>query len=249
MDKAVSHFSASEAEIELTQDEDVLDTWFSSGLFPFSPLGDEALVCSLRSRRSSTLLLLPSSSAFTFAPLPEELSCFQSASFSLPPSAPHFVLPATFLFATALSDQDESRLSLPLQAILYAGSPYTKAVSSCLDRPNPHGTFCRLARREQPRLHGMAPHDAAGDRAGARPSHFCRSVRAASVNARERCYPCKHIEVPQSRVASASSPHRPPALHALHCAQCCSVSGHSLLLGGAHGHVLPAADRQAALQG
>mmetsp|Transcript_50255 Transcript_50255/g.108900 ORF Transcript_50255/g.108900 Transcript_50255/m.108900 type:complete len:1012 (-) Transcript_50255:422-3457(-) len=39
MDKAVSHFSASEAEIELTQDEDVLDTWFSSGLFPFSPLG------------------------------------------------------------------------------------------------------------------------------------------------------------------------------------------------------------------
>ena len=27
------------SEIELRQDEDVLDTWFSSGLFPFSVLG------------------------------------------------------------------------------------------------------------------------------------------------------------------------------------------------------------------
>ena len=26
-------------EIQLTQDEDVLDTWFSSGLWPFSVLG------------------------------------------------------------------------------------------------------------------------------------------------------------------------------------------------------------------
>ena len=31
--------AASESDIVLEQDEDVLDTWFSSGLFPFSPLG------------------------------------------------------------------------------------------------------------------------------------------------------------------------------------------------------------------
>jgi valyl-tRNA synthetase len=29
----------SESEVELAQDEDVLDTWFSSGLFPFSVFG------------------------------------------------------------------------------------------------------------------------------------------------------------------------------------------------------------------
>lgn len=31
--------NVTEAEISLTQDEDVLDTWFSSGLFPFSVFG------------------------------------------------------------------------------------------------------------------------------------------------------------------------------------------------------------------
>ena len=38
--KAAKKFSVKNmSEIELRQDEDVLDTWFSSGLFPFSVLG------------------------------------------------------------------------------------------------------------------------------------------------------------------------------------------------------------------
>jgi len=37
--KAMAKHGCAEAELELTQDEDVLDTWFSSGLFPFSTLG------------------------------------------------------------------------------------------------------------------------------------------------------------------------------------------------------------------
>ena len=38
--KAAKKFSVKKmSEIELRQDEDVLDTWFSSGLFPFSVLG------------------------------------------------------------------------------------------------------------------------------------------------------------------------------------------------------------------
>ncbi len=35
----VTHTTAQAAEITLKQDDDVLDTWFSSGLFPFSTLG------------------------------------------------------------------------------------------------------------------------------------------------------------------------------------------------------------------
>jgi valyl-tRNA synthetase len=37
--KAAEKFNVSENEITLEQDEDVLDTWFSSGLFPFSVFG------------------------------------------------------------------------------------------------------------------------------------------------------------------------------------------------------------------
>ncbi|KAJ6217790.1 hypothetical protein RDWZM_008947 [Blomia tropicalis] len=37
--KAAEQFNVSEDQIELTQDEDVLDTWFSSGLFPFAIFG------------------------------------------------------------------------------------------------------------------------------------------------------------------------------------------------------------------
>jgi len=37
--KAAARFKVSESEITLEQDPDVLDTWFSSGLFPFSVLG------------------------------------------------------------------------------------------------------------------------------------------------------------------------------------------------------------------
>lgn len=37
--KAAARFKVPEAEVELEQDPDVLDTWFSSGLFPFSVLG------------------------------------------------------------------------------------------------------------------------------------------------------------------------------------------------------------------
>jgi valyl-tRNA synthetase len=36
---AAKKFNVDESKIELSQDEDVLDTWYSSGLFPFSTLG------------------------------------------------------------------------------------------------------------------------------------------------------------------------------------------------------------------
>ena len=36
---AAKRFSVDASKIELTQDEDVLDTWFSSGLFPFATMG------------------------------------------------------------------------------------------------------------------------------------------------------------------------------------------------------------------
>ena len=38
MEKAATRLGVSVDEVELEQDPDVLDTWFSSGLFPFSPL-------------------------------------------------------------------------------------------------------------------------------------------------------------------------------------------------------------------
>jgi valyl-tRNA synthetase len=37
--KAADRFKVSVDKITLRQDEDVLDTWFSSGLFPFSIFG------------------------------------------------------------------------------------------------------------------------------------------------------------------------------------------------------------------
>lgn len=37
--KAAAQFACAEDIIELAQDEDVLDTWFSSGLYPFSVMG------------------------------------------------------------------------------------------------------------------------------------------------------------------------------------------------------------------
>lgn len=39
LDKAAQRFNVSKDKIRLAQDEDVLDTWFSSGLFPFSSFG------------------------------------------------------------------------------------------------------------------------------------------------------------------------------------------------------------------
>jgi len=38
LQNAVSKFNIDESKITLIQDEDVLDTWFSSGLLPFSSL-------------------------------------------------------------------------------------------------------------------------------------------------------------------------------------------------------------------
>ena len=37
--KAAKRFNIDKSKIRLKQDEDVLDTWFSSGLFPFSIFG------------------------------------------------------------------------------------------------------------------------------------------------------------------------------------------------------------------
>lgn len=39
LEKAAKKFNVPKENIELRQDEDVLDTWFSSGLFPFSVFG------------------------------------------------------------------------------------------------------------------------------------------------------------------------------------------------------------------
>jgi valyl-tRNA synthetase len=39
LNKAAERFNISKDKIRLTQDEDVLDTWFSSGIFPFSSFG------------------------------------------------------------------------------------------------------------------------------------------------------------------------------------------------------------------
>ncbi len=36
---AAKKFAVAESQVELQQDEDVLDTWFSSGLFPFATMG------------------------------------------------------------------------------------------------------------------------------------------------------------------------------------------------------------------
>jgi valyl-tRNA synthetase len=39
LQKAISKFNVPKEKITLKQDEDVLDTWFSSALFPFSIFG------------------------------------------------------------------------------------------------------------------------------------------------------------------------------------------------------------------
>ncbi len=39
MQKAAKKFMVDKSKITLSQDEDVLDTWFSSGLFPFAVFG------------------------------------------------------------------------------------------------------------------------------------------------------------------------------------------------------------------
>ena len=43
--KAAERFGVSKDKITLKQDEDVLDTWFSSALFPFSVFGWPDNVC------------------------------------------------------------------------------------------------------------------------------------------------------------------------------------------------------------
>lgn len=50
LEKAIKKFGVDKDKIVLKQDDDVLDTWFSSGLFPFSIFGwpDEVFIlCSL----------------------------------------------------------------------------------------------------------------------------------------------------------------------------------------------------------
>ncbi len=39
MEKAAKQFKVDKEKVKLTQDDDVLDTWFSSGLFPFAIFG------------------------------------------------------------------------------------------------------------------------------------------------------------------------------------------------------------------
>lgn len=48
LDKACKKFGVPSSKITLKQDEDVLDTWFSSGLFPFSIFGwPDEVMCHL----------------------------------------------------------------------------------------------------------------------------------------------------------------------------------------------------------
>jgi len=54
--KAASRFSVSESSISLRQDEDVLDTWFSSGIFPFSIFGWPEKTSDLKTFYPGTIL-------------------------------------------------------------------------------------------------------------------------------------------------------------------------------------------------
>ena len=54
--KARELHGCTDAELELTQDEDVLDTWFSSGLFPFSCLGWPDQTADLKAWHPTSLL-------------------------------------------------------------------------------------------------------------------------------------------------------------------------------------------------
>ena len=57
MAEAVEKYGCAAADLALDQDEDVLDTWFSSGLFPFSCLGwPDASHADLKAWHPTTLL-------------------------------------------------------------------------------------------------------------------------------------------------------------------------------------------------
>ena len=57
MAQAVAKYECASSDIKLEQDEDVLDTWFSSGLFPFSCLGwPDAKSADLQAWHPTTLL-------------------------------------------------------------------------------------------------------------------------------------------------------------------------------------------------
>jgi len=51
--KAAEKFNVDPSKVSLQQDEDVLDTWFSSALFPFSTLGWPNQVSSIFNRIES----------------------------------------------------------------------------------------------------------------------------------------------------------------------------------------------------
>lgn len=55
-EKAATKFAVPKEQIELAQDEDVLDTWFSSGLFPFSIFGWPEQTADLKAFYPGTLL-------------------------------------------------------------------------------------------------------------------------------------------------------------------------------------------------
>jgi len=56
MSKACKLLSSSEEDVLLEQDDDVLDTWFSSGLFPFSVFGWPENTADLKAFYPTTLL-------------------------------------------------------------------------------------------------------------------------------------------------------------------------------------------------
>ena len=56
MSKACQLLSSSEEDVVLEQDDDVLDTWFSSGLFPFSVFGWPENTADLKAFYPTTLL-------------------------------------------------------------------------------------------------------------------------------------------------------------------------------------------------
>lgn len=67
--KAATKFGVDESSIQLEQDADVLDTWFSSGLFPFSIFGwpdntEDLQVTTLSNQTNSWVPRTYSASAF-----------------------------------------------------------------------------------------------------------------------------------------------------------------------------------------
>lgn len=65
LEKAVKKFNISKDKIQLRQDEDVLDTWFSSAIFPFSVFGwPEKVSISVKEDKNLKLIMIETIETF-----------------------------------------------------------------------------------------------------------------------------------------------------------------------------------------